>query len=301
MITVLVIALVGCIAPSLTAAQQSGCGIPSSNAQVASLIAGNYATPQGTTLPTIVLQTSPQWSTLSYRILCLSTSGIRDQYRFVSIVAYYTKDGQGPEYGQYEFECVQSQWSSSSTLLDASQFNRQIRTASSPAINATLRTDCSYCLAPTLSLSYRTSDAINHCNPCAGCNPLPQQLCYSEDSNIPPTTQCCNVYLADGSCAIQCPSSSPPSFTDANRTCVPCLLTCQNGGALKSNSCACNCSRSGIYGGTNCTACMCNNGGTCSGSSCTCPPGYTGVLCETSCPTSCPSGYYLNNCSCGML
>lgn len=54
---------------------------------------------------------------------------------------------------------------------------------------------------------------------CAGCNPLPQQLCYSEDSNIPPTTQCCNVYLADGSCAIQCPSSSPPSFTDANRTC----------------------------------------------------------------------------------
>ena len=160
----LVIALVGCIAPSLTAAQQPGCGIPSSNAQVASLIAGNYATPQGTTLPTIVLQTSPQWSTLSYRILCLSTSGIRDQYRFVSIVAYYTKDGQGPEYGQYEFECVQSQWSSSSTLLDASQFNRQIRTASSPAINATLRTDCSYCLAPTLSLSYRTSDAINHCN-----------------------------------------------------------------------------------------------------------------------------------------
>ena len=45
--------------------------------------------------------------------------------------------------------------------------------------------------------------------------------------------------------------------------------------------------------------CMCQNGGTCSGSVCICPPGYTGTLCETPCPSSCPIGYYLNNCSCG--
>ena len=164
MIAVFVIASLACIAPPLTAAQQSGCGIPSSETQVAGLIAGNYASAQGALLPSIVLQASLQWSNLSYRIVCLSTSGIRDRYRFVSIVAYYTINGQGPEYGQYEFECVQSQWSSHSTLLDVSLFNRVILTVSSPAINATLRTDCSYCLRPTQSLSFRVSDAINHCN-----------------------------------------------------------------------------------------------------------------------------------------
>ena len=44
--------------------------------------------------------------------------------------------------------------------------------------------------------------------------------------------------------------------------------------------------------------CKCQNGGSCSGSVCTCPPGYTGTLCA--CPTSCASGYYVNNCTCGM-
>ena len=48
------------------------------------------------------------------------------------------------------------------------------------------------------------------------------------------------------------------------------------------------------------TACMCRNGGSCNGSACACSPGYTGVLCEAPCPTSCPAGYYQSNCSCGM-
>ena len=33
-----------------------------------------------------------------------------------------------------------------------------------------------------------------------------------------------------------------------------CLLNCQNGGLLKSNVCACDCSGNIVYGGTNCTS-----------------------------------------------
>ena len=47
-------------------------------------------------------------------------------------------------------------------------------------------------------------------------------------------------------------------------------------------------------------ACVCMNRGSCNGSVCACTPGYTGALCEAPCPTSCPSGYYQSNCSCGM-
>ena len=32
-----------------------------------------------------------------------------------------------------------------------------------------------------------------------------------------------------------------------------CLLSCQNGGVLRNDTCGCNCSRSGVYGGTDCT------------------------------------------------
>ena len=49
------------------------------------------------------------------------------------------------------------------------------------------------------------------------------------------------------------------------------------------------------------SVCQCQNGGVCSGSTCSCPPGYTGTRCETPCPTSCPAGYYINNCNCGKL
>ena len=150
-------------APFLAGAQLLGCGIPSTDTEVASLIAGNYGTAQSSALPTIVLQTASTPMGFRYRIVCLSSSGFRDQYRFVSIVAYYTKDGGGPEYGQYEFECVQSHWTSSSILLEQNVFNRRILTSTSPALNASLRTDCSYCLSPFF-LSTRASDPINHCN-----------------------------------------------------------------------------------------------------------------------------------------
>ena len=145
----------------VTISQQPGCSASFSDSQVESLIASSYQTAQATLLPTIVLQNAPQG--FAFRTVCLSSSGIRDQYRFVSIVAYYTKDGGTPQYGQYEFECVQSQWTSLSTLLDQKIFNRLPTLASTnPAINASLRTDCSYCLSSEF-LPSRGTDPVNHC------------------------------------------------------------------------------------------------------------------------------------------
>ena len=149
-----------CALLPVTIAQQPGCSASFSDSQVESLIASSYQTPQGTLLPTIVLQNAPQG--FAFRTVCLSSSGIRNQYRFVSIVAYYTKDGGAPQYGQYEFECVQSQWTSSSTLLDLNMFNRLILVPTDLAIIASLRTDCSYCLSSEF-LTYRGTDPVNHC------------------------------------------------------------------------------------------------------------------------------------------
>ena len=131
------------------------------------LIAQNYASGgQGFQLPTITLQTSP----FGYRVMCSSSSGIRNKYRFVSIVAYYTTSDAGvsgpgvpPIYGQFEFECVNSLWSVTSSLLDSTSTDRTAPlTAASPAVVAANRTDCAYCLKPVSSL--RVSDTINHCS-----------------------------------------------------------------------------------------------------------------------------------------
>ncbi|KAL5459897.1 hypothetical protein EMCRGX_G033285 [Ephydatia muelleri] len=180
--------------PPLTKAQQPGCSSSFTNTSVEDLIAQNYQRQDGSR-PTITLQPSPAGFT--FHVVCLSSSGVRNQYRFVSIVAYFTTDDEAvssagvPIYGQFEFECV-------------------VRTVPPAAINASIRTDCAYCLKPTNPMGPpRNTDPVNHCS-----------------------------------------------------------------------------------------TCQCQNGGTCSGSVCTCPPGYTGSMCENACPTSCPAGYYLTNCSC---
>ena len=43
------------------------------------------------------------------------------------------------------------------------------------------------------------------------------------------------------------------NFTLVDYIPVPCPLNCQNGGVLRKDTCDCNCSSSGVYGGTNCT------------------------------------------------
>ena len=157
-----VLLALGCLA-SLTVAQQAGCNSLSNSTQVENLISANFAgTGQASSSFVIVLQTAPEG--FKYRVVCASSSGIRNQYRFVSIVAYYTNNGVGPVYGQFEFECVNSVWSATSIFLEATVFDRTTLTSTSAAVSANNRTDCGYCLNPTFSSPPRSTDAVNHCN-----------------------------------------------------------------------------------------------------------------------------------------
>ena len=165
MVTALLfLAAIGCLT-SLTAAQQAGCSNIPTSAQVAILIAQNYAGFGQGSPATITLQSSP----FGYRVVCSSSSGVRNQYRFVSIVAYYTTSDaslspQGiPIYGQFEFECVNSAWSATSTLLDILLYDRTMLSAGSAAITANITTNCAYCLKPSVSPE-RVSDSTNHCS-----------------------------------------------------------------------------------------------------------------------------------------
>ena len=156
-----VLLALGCLT-SLTVAQQAGCNLPNS-AQVADKISANLAgTGQGSSSNIIVLQTAPEG--FAYRVVCASSSGVRNQYRFVSIVAYYTNKGEGPVYGQFEFECVNSVWSATSTFLESTSFDRKTLNSTSAAVSANNRTDCGYCLNPTFSSPPRSADMVNHCN-----------------------------------------------------------------------------------------------------------------------------------------
>ena len=141
-------------------AQQAGCSGPPSSTQVQSLIASNINGAAGTA--TITLQMSP--AGFMFRVVCLSSSGIRNQYRFVSIVAYYSINGGTSQYGQFEFQCVSSVWSATSPILDQTLYNKQSLTTNSPAINAANRTDCSYCLNSGFTSPPRFTDTVNHCS-----------------------------------------------------------------------------------------------------------------------------------------
>ena len=162
--TFLAVVLLHCCA-SLTEAQQSGCSSFPTSSQVSALIGQNYLGPGQGTPPAITLQTSP----FGYRVVCSSSSGIRNQYRFVSIVANYTtSDGAVsppgvPIYGQFEFECVNSEWSATSTLLEATSTDRTVLSAGSAAIIANTTTNCAYCLKQSAS-NVRVSDDTNHCS-----------------------------------------------------------------------------------------------------------------------------------------
>ena len=150
-----------CLA-SLTVAQQAGCNSLPNSAQVENLIAANIRGVGQGSLPVIMLQTAPERFT--YRVVCASSSGVRNQYRFVSIVAYYTNNGAGPVYSQFEFECVNSVWSATSTFLENTVYDITTLSSTSAAVSANNRTDCGYCLNPTFRSPPRSTDTVNHCN-----------------------------------------------------------------------------------------------------------------------------------------
>ena len=163
--TFLAVVLLHCCS-SLTEAQQAGCSSLPTSTQVATLIGQNYLGFGQGLAPTIMLQTSP----FGYRVVCSSSSGFRNQYRFVSIVAYYTTSDASvspagvPIYGQFEFECASSAWSVTSSLLDNPSKDRTALSANSAAITANITTNCSYCLKRSVSSTERVSDDTNHCS-----------------------------------------------------------------------------------------------------------------------------------------
>ncbi|KAL5493715.1 hypothetical protein EMCRGX_G014934 [Ephydatia muelleri] len=178
-------------------AQEAGCDASFNDLQVAGLIASNLVT----TAPSIVLQTSP--AGFSFRAVCLSSSGVRDRYRFVSLVVYYSLNGSSPLYGQFEFECVNSTWSATSPVLSVASQGRVILAADAPAITATVKTDCALCVNYP---NAQVVDSVHHCYACTGCL---QSLCFLSKGQSPLTavTTCCNGYLQNGTCVSQCPSS----------------------------------------------------------------------------------------------
>ena len=164
------IAAVGCLS-SLSVAQQAGCSNLPNSSEVARLVSDNSAAvgeqATSTSFPTITLHMSPAGFT--FRVVCTSSSGIRNQYRFVSIVAYFTNitngsgAGEEPQYGQFEFECTDSEWAARSNILNQTLYDRTTLASNSIAINASQRTDCSYCLNPVPSPP-RFADTVNHCH-----------------------------------------------------------------------------------------------------------------------------------------
>ena len=185
----------GCL-KSLTVAQQAGCNLPNSTQVVNLITECFFGSGQGSSSIVIVLQTAPEAQGFTYRLVCASSSGVRNQYRFVSIVAYYTNNGVGPVYGQFEFECVNSVWSATSTFLETTSFDRKTLTTTSAAVSANNITDCGYCLNPTFSSPPRSTDAVNllplrgdhahiykfvsSSSDCTGCS-----LCYITDNTYP--------------------------------------------------------------------------------------------------------------------
>ncbi|KAL5493343.1 hypothetical protein EMCRGX_G014511 [Ephydatia muelleri] len=96
-------------------------------------------------------------------------------------------------------------------------------------------------------------------------------------------------------CIVPCGRNKHPAN---NCSCAPCNLECLNGGILRDDICACDCSPSGVYWGPDCSVCRCMNDGVCVDSKCRCASKFTGPFCAT-CPVTCHNEEYLTrSCSC---
>ena len=106
-------------------------------------------------------------------IVCLASSGARDRYNFVSVVATYTTDTSAdPVTAQFEFRCgtgASPLWlaSEKGVLGVDPALNMKLLSADDPVLTAELRTDCSTCISLTNPFADRhsslTPDNVTHC------------------------------------------------------------------------------------------------------------------------------------------
>ncbi|KAL5493368.1 hypothetical protein EMCRGX_G014542 [Ephydatia muelleri] len=241
----------------------------------------------------IILETSPFGS----RVVCSSSSGIRDQYRFVSIVAYFTTSDASvsppgvPVYGQFEFECVNSAWSASSTLLDSTSKDRTMLSAGSAAINATITTNCAYCLKQIGSTPERMSDDTNHCSAlcplnCQNGGTLRSDMCGCNCTAVSTGSNCSTCLCQNGGTCNGTTCTCPPGYS--GQLCNICTRTCPTGYYLNSGTCSCG------QCPANCQSC--SDSSTCT----TCSTDYTlnsQKLCDPMCSNNCYNCTTPNSCT----
>ena len=121
-------------------------------------LAGDAASGAGGGLIASAIQVTSNYTSvtnvelLEYNLVCLSTSGIRDKFSYVSVVAEYRIDNQtDSNMSQFEFGCNGVIWG-----LTNGSSDDIVTTPPDARLNTTLRTDCSRCL------NYRRPGSINN-------------------------------------------------------------------------------------------------------------------------------------------
>lgn len=128
---------------------------------------------------------------------------------------------------------------------------------------------------------------------CDVCNCMNGGWC-SNNSCVCPSAYT-GKYCEKPQCIVPCGKNKHPAN---NCSCAPCNLECLNGGVLRDDICACDCSPSGVFWGPDCSVCRCMNDGVCVGNKCRCASKFTGPFCGT-CPVTCRTEEYLTrSCSC---
>ena len=111
-----------------------GCSmIQSSELESLIIIASNQTEPNNTTIRLI-----------EYTFVCIAQGAEQDTWRFVSLVANYTNTNGTNSISQFQFECVESNWTA--TVNGSTEYTRTDPPDAS--LNTSLRRDCALCIDP---------------------------------------------------------------------------------------------------------------------------------------------------------
>ena len=143
--------------PSLLSAQSCsrlvGDDLASSDAEsTTGLIAAALSETETLTYP-------PSIQLLRFTRVCESTSSVVGMFRYVSVVAEYTRNGTLTQ-SQFEYSCqvLSNVWG----IVVSGRSTFIVTTPPDAALNTSLRTDCHQCLSPLRPGS--SSDSIHHCS-----------------------------------------------------------------------------------------------------------------------------------------